>query len=135
MAKQMITAKVEQGKLAFGAVAKEALKQRLAKFEGEYVSLDIKSLCPKTKPQMGYYFACVLPIFRTGLIDLGWELGGIPISEDMTDLYIKQRYAKAKNKPVELKRYMNIEDAQDFLSFAINLAVLELGIVIPEPVK
>jgi hypothetical protein len=134
MAKQIITALVRNGRLEYQADSKDILNKRIARLEGEYVSIEVKSLSPKTKQQLGYYYAVVLPAIIKEMNELGWyDDDGMPFDIDSADIEVKKICARLDGGQIMDKRDMTKEDASIFLDKVIKWATVKLHAYIPEP--
>jgi hypothetical protein len=92
----------------------------------------------KSNPQLGYYFACVIPLSWKLLLEAGWEF----TSEEEVDIFWKDLYA---NKEIinrntgevmsipALKRDMTTTDFMAFVDAVRNHCSEFLGGYIPEP--
>ena len=92
----------------------------------------------KSNPQLGYYYACVLPMFLRAAIDAGWELTTI----DECDAWIKSMFGNKDliNKhtgqivPVPgLKRDMSTVELSTMTNQARDYCAEYLGVYIPDP--
>jgi len=129
-----ITALVMDGRLVWQGESKDALNKRLLRLEGEYVSVEVKSLCPKTKAQLGYYYAVVLPAIIKEFNELGWyDDDGFPFDIDTADKEVKKICARLGSGEIKDKRDMSIDEASEFLDKVIKWATIKLHAYIPEP--
>jgi hypothetical protein len=92
----------------------------------------------KSNPQLGYYYACVLPLFMRHLIDAGYEFTNI----DQVDAFAKARFAsqqvinKHTGEVIEipgLKREMTTLEMSTFTNAIRDWDAEYLGGYIPEP--
>lgn len=111
-------------------------KQLASIKEGDWVTTEHKKpRKPKTLPQMGYYYAVVLPVILNGMLDLGWTYTitvqgtnmDFPMTQEMADLWLKNAFAKGKNKAD-----MSCEEATDFIDQCINSGP-NFNVNIPSP--
>jgi hypothetical protein len=134
MAKQIITALVRNGRLEYQADSKDILNKRIARLEGKYVLVEVKSLSPKTRPQLGYYHAVVLPSMVDKMNDLGWQdKDELPFTLITGDKEIKKIYARITHQEYKDKRDMTDEECGAFLDTMIKWGTCKLGAYIPEP--
>ncbi len=128
----------EQGK-PFRIVNNKYLKEELETIpEGRYRMTIEKWKKNKSLPQLGYYYACCLPMFLKAAIDAGWELTSI----DEADAWLKSIFANREliNKysgevisiPA-LKRQMTTTEFSTFINQVRDHAAEFLGCYIPEP--
>lgn len=92
----------------------------------------------KSLPQLGYYYACVLPLFMQHLIDAGYEFTTI----EQVDAFAKSRFAsqpiinKHTGEIIEvpgLKREMTTVQMSTFTNAIRDWDAEYLGGYIPEP--
>lgn len=92
----------------------------------------------KSLPQLGYYYACVLPMFLNAAIDAGWEL----TSREEADTWLKSMFAgkdlinKHTGQIIEvpgLKRNMTTVEMLTFINQVRDYAAEYLGTYIPDP--
>lgn len=92
----------------------------------------------KSLPQLGYYYACVLPLFMQHLIKAGYEFTNI----DQVDAFAKSRFAsqpiinKHTGEVIEipgLKREMTTLEMSTFTNAIRDWDAEYLGGYIPEP--
>lgn len=130
--KQHIMAVVVKGSLEFKHNSKELLTNKLAKLDGQWVTVDVRPIAkPKTLEQMGYYYAVILPTVHSQLVSEGYDCMGVPISLDQADKILKHYCAKE----CKLKRHMTKEQASEFIDNCIRWAAVTLGCSIPEPTE
>lgn len=93
---------------------------------------------PKTREQLGYYYAVIVPtVYKqmvedgndTMIIKVGNKPKNVPITPDVVDLLLKE--ACAKND--KLKRNMTIGECSEFISSCILWAARYVSCSIPEP--
>ncbi len=102
----------------------------------------------KSLPQLGYYYACVLPLFMQHLIEAGWEPEDITGSPDIkltieqVDIMCKKLFATQKivnrhtGEVIEipgLKREMTTLEMSTFTNAIRDWDAQYLGGYIPEP--
>lgn len=106
--------------------------------KGRYRLIIEKYRKKKSNPQLGYYFACVLPLFLRGAIDMGWEITSI----EECDIWLKSMFANKEliNKNTgqiisipALKRDMTTTEFMTFTNQVRDYAAEYLGINIPDP--
>lgn len=131
----LIVALVKDGKLIFQQDGRANLDKKLAKLEGEYVKVEVKSLTGKTHAQLKYYYGVVLPAILKELENLGWDDDGKPHTIESADKLVKQICAKFDGITVTDKSEMSIEECQVFLDTVIKWATTKLHAYIPEPTK
>ena len=79
----------EDGK-PFRIINRVLLEQELTELpKGKYRLTIEKYKKDKSNEQLGYYFACVLPLFLKGAIDAGWEITSI----EECDIWLKSMFA------------------------------------------
>ena len=92
----------------------------------------------KSLPQLGYYYACVLPMFHSAALAQGWEFTSL----DELDVYLKSQFANREiiNKHTgeiievpELKRDMTTTEFSTFVNQVRDHCSEFLGVYIPEP--
>jgi hypothetical protein len=92
----------------------------------------------KSNPQLGYYYACVLPLSQKLLIDAGWEFASL----EEVDIFWKSQFANREliNRHTGeimdvpgLKRNMTTTDFMAFTDAVRNYCSEFLGGVIPDP--
>lgn len=92
----------------------------------------------KSMPQLGYYYACVLPLFMQHLIDAGYEFTTI----EQVDAFAKSQFAKQPilnkhtGEVIEipgLKRKMTTLEMSTFTNAIRDWDAEYLGGYIPEP--
>jgi len=97
---------------------------------------------PKTLEQLGYYFAaCVPTIFRQMIEDgnenmvikIGDKFVELPLTEDVVDKLLKQRYAASKGLKEFSKALADKMEVSDFLDWVIRWSAKYLGCIIPPP--
>lgn len=112
--------------------------------KGRAVTVDVKSAASKTKEQLGYYWAVVLPRIQQGMREHGNELSLADINQLLNEkFYCVTKTAswtdekgvqhvhvirKPKSKSGARKDQMAV-----FLDEVIRWASLELGVWVPEP--
>lgn len=83
--KMTYNAKIEGGKLKL--TNKSGFINDIGVFEGKEVVLTVERKKNKRSLQQGrYYWGCVVPIVKEGLIDMGWERDKIGSSERVHEL-------------------------------------------------
>jgi hypothetical protein len=88
---------------------------------------------PKTREQLAYYYAVILPTAHRQLVADGHETMGVPISKDMADMILKHYSApKRDGKPIN-KAAMTKMEAVEFIDNCIRWCAATLHCVIPEP--
>lgn len=138
MSKIQYTAIKEDNK-AFRIVNKPLLEKELNLLpKGRYTLTIEKYKKKKSNPQLGYYYACVLPLFLQGAIDQGWEI----TSTDECDIWLKSMFGNKDliNKHTgqivsipSLKRDMTTTEFSTFTNQVRDYAAEYLGVVIPDP--
>ena len=129
---------VEKGK-AFRVINDKYLKQELTELPvGRYrITID-KWRKNKSLPQLGYYYACVLPMFHRAALDMGWEFPSI----DDLDFWLKSQFAnkelinKNTGEIIEipaLKREMTTTEFSTFVNQVRDHCAEFLGVHIPDP--
>jgi len=128
----------EDGK-AFRIVNRALLEQELTELpKGKYCLTIEKYRKNKSNPQLGYYYACVLPLFLKGAIDAGWEITSI----EECDIWLKSMFANKDliNKDTgqiisvpALKREMTTVEMSTFTNQVRDYAAEFLNIIIPDP--
>jgi len=128
----------EDGK-AFMIVNRALLEQELTELpKGKYCLTIEKYRKNKSNPQLGYYYACVLPLFLKGAIDAGWEITSI----EECDIWLKSMFANKDliNKDTgqiisvpALKREMTTVEMSTFTNQVRDYAAEFLNIIIPDP--
>jgi len=88
---------------------------------------------PKTLPQLGYYWAAVLPPIHKQLVADGHEVMGVPINEDMAHEIVKHFCANVRDGEYVTLADMTKMEAMQFLDNAIRWAAQTLHVIIPEP--
>jgi hypothetical protein len=105
---------------------------------GRYDFIIQKHQKNKSNPQLGYYFACVIPLSWKLLLDAGWEF----TSEEEVDAFWKSQFANREliNRNTgeimsipTLKRNMTTVDMMVFVDAIRNYCSEYLGGYIPEP--
>ncbi len=100
----------------------------------------------KTNPQLGYWFAVLMPFSVGAFLEQGIEslqtisYGKykieIPIDEDQADKFFKTIFQiRGKLKQTQLKRNMNDEEMGRLIDLTVRFLAEELGAVAPEPEK
>jgi len=106
--------------------------------KGNYTLTIEKYRRNKSNSQLGYYFACVLPMFRQFALDAGWEFESL----DEVDLYLKSLFADREiaNKHTgemikipALKRNMSSTEMMVFINQVRDWSSEFLGAYIPGP--
>ena len=97
---------------------------------------------PKTLEQLGYYFAaCVPTVFRqmvedgneNMVIKIGDKFVELPLTEDVVDKLLKQRYAASKGLKEFSKALADKLEVSDFIDWVIRWSAKYLGCIIPPP--
>ena len=117
------------------------IKNLLSK--GRAVNVKVTSQATKTKEQLGYYWAVVLPRVQKGLKEFGNELS---LAE--TNAFLNDKFF-CKTKTVVVKRGLNeyyytirtprsksgatIDEMSEFIDKVIRWAAEDLGVYIPAP--
>jgi hypothetical protein len=128
----------EVGK-SFRIVNSKILKQELnGLLKGRYrITID-RWRKDKSLPQLGYYHACVLPLFMQHLIDAGYEFTSI----EEVDAFAKSRFADTEilNRNTgeivyipALKRNMTTVEMMTFIDKIRDWDAEYLGGMIPDP--
>jgi len=123
----------------FRIVSAENFKKELNELpEGKYRIVVTKYRKDKSLPQLGYYYACVLPLSWQLLTEAGWELSSLA----EVDIFWKGKFA---NKEVinrhtgevmdvpALKRDMTTTEMMTFVDAVRNYCAEYLGGNIPDP--
>jgi hypothetical protein len=106
--------------------------------EGRYRITVDKYRKGKSLPQLGYYYACVLPMSHKLLLDAGWEFSTL----EEVDIFWKSQFANRDivNRNTgevmtipALKRDMTTTDFMAFVDAIRNYCSEYLGGYIPEP--
>ena len=128
----------EKGK-PFRVISSENFKKELNEIpEGKYRIRVTKYQKDKSCPQLGYYYACVLPMSWTLLTDAGWEFSSL----DEVDIFWKSKFANKEivnrntGEVIEvpaLKRHMTTVEMMTFVDAVRNYCAEYLGGYIPEP--
>jgi len=128
----------EDGK-PFRIINRVLLEQELTELpKGKYRLTIEKYKKDKSNEQLGYYFACVLPLFLKGAIDAGWEITSI----EECDIWLKSMFANKEliNKDTgqiisvpALKREMTTVEMSTFTNQVRDYASEFLNIIIPDP--
>jgi hypothetical protein len=111
--------------------------------DGEHYRATFRAISgTKTRKQLGYYYASLVPDVIDGLTDLGWTDVGfvwiagtkIPLmlTSDNVDMYLKQTYASSLNLTEVSKARMSRQEMQKFIDY-ILLWAHENGIPIHPP--
>lgn len=111
--------------------------------KGRAVNVKVTSQATKTKEQLGYYWAVVLPRVQQGLKEFGNELSLAEVNAFLNDKFF------CKTKTVLIKRGINeyvytlrtprsksgatIDEMSEFIDRVIRWAAEDLGIYIPSP--
>ena len=127
----------EKGK--FRIVNDKLMREELTRLpNGRYEIVIRKKRRLKSNPQLGYYYACVLPHFHRAALDQGWELATI----EELDNYLKSMFASKDvvNKNTGeiltipgLKRDMTTTEMMQFTDSIKDYAREFLGYDIPDP--
>lgn len=128
----------EEGR-AFRIVNRALLDQELTALpKGKYSLVVEKYRNKKSNPQLGYYFACLLPLSWKLLLDAGWDIASL----DEVDVFWKSKFANQDivNKDTAevvsipaLKRNFTTTDMMAFCDAIRNYCSEYLGGYIPEP--
>lgn len=128
----------EAGK-AFRVTNQKMLKDDMSKLQnGKYRLIIEKYRKNKSLPQLGYYYACVLPMFHRAALDAGWEFA----STDELDMWLKSQFAnrelinKNTGEVIEipaLKRDMTTTEFMTFINQVRDHCAEFLGVHIPDP--
>lgn len=137
---------------------KRVFDSYIAGLDYEDISIVIKKRTgrPKTLPQLGYYYACIVPMVKEELIR---QNGGdsiivvvagyketVIIDNDFTDKFLKKHCARVDEdgilriatvndkREIFKKRNMSKMECMMYLDNVINLCARDLHIVIPEPI-
>lgn len=106
--------------------------------KGNYTLTIEKYRRNKSNPQLGYYFACVLPMFRQFALDAGWEFESL----DEVDIYLKSLFAdreianKHSGEMIKipaLKRDMTTVDFMTYIDKVRDHCAEFLNGYIPDP--
>jgi hypothetical protein len=138
VSKLVYIARKEAGK-AFRVINSKILKEELSNLpNGKYRLTIEKYRKNKSLPQLGYYYACVLPIFHRAALDAGWEFASI----DELDIYLKSQFAnrelinKNTGEVIEipaLKRDMTTTEFSTYVNQVRDHCAEFLGVHIPDP--
>jgi hypothetical protein len=130
---------IKKDNLPFQVVSSANFKRELNLLpDGRYRITVEKWRKNKSNPQLGYYFACVLPLFLQGAIDAGWEITSI----EECDIWLKSMFANKNliNKHTgqivsvpALKREMTTVEMSTFTNQVRDYAAEYLNIHIPDP--
>jgi hypothetical protein len=130
---------IKQAGKAFHIINQKMLRDDLSKLSnGKYRLIIEKYRKDKSLPQLGYYYACVLPMFLKAAIDAGWELTSV----EEADAWLKSMFAnrelinKHTGQVIEvpaLKRNMTTTEFSTFINQVRDHAAEFLGCYIPEP--
>ena len=106
--------------------------------KGNYTLTIEKYRKAKSLPQLGYYFACLLPAFRNAALNQGWEFESL----EEVDIYLKSLFADREiaNKHTgemikipALKRNMSTTEMMVFINQVRDWSSEFLGVYIPGP--
>jgi hypothetical protein len=130
---------IKEDNAAFRIVNAKLLTEELARLpKGRYSLTVEKARKAKSNPQLGYYYACVLPLSHKLLLEAGWDFS----SEDEVDIFWKDLYA---NKEIvnrnsgeimtipALKRDMSTTEFMTFVDAVKNHCAEYLNGYVPEP--
>lgn|SRR5574343_1976183 len=130
---------IREGDKPFRTVNHALFREQLDKLpQGRYRITVEKMRKNKTCPQLGYYFAGVLPLFLQHLIDAGWEFTSI----EEVDNFAKSMFAKKDviNRNTgeivtmpALKRDMSTVELNTLIESIRNWDAEYLGGYIPDP--
>tara|TARA_Y100000310_G_scaffold213286_1_gene214207 strand:- start:10290 stop:10664 length:375 start_codon:yes stop_codon:yes gene_type:complete len=97
--------------------------------DGDWLRVAIaKPRKPKTNKQLGYYYAVVLPVIHSAMLDKGWEIEDVPVCIEQADHYLKAKCGNKKNK-----ESMSLEEASAFIANCIKHGDIYFGCSIPLP--
>ena len=123
----------------FRVINSKYFKKEVAELpEGRYRLTIEKWRKNKSLPQLGYYYACVLPMFHRAALDAGWEF---PSLDDL-DFWLKSQFAnrelinKYTGEVIEvpaLKREMTTTEFSTFVNQVRDNCAEFLGVNIPDP--
>lgn len=139
--KMIYNAKVEGGRLKL--TNKAGFINDMAVFEGKDLVLTVERKRKKRSLQQGrYYWGCVVPIIRQGLIDAGWERDKIGSSEQVHEL-LKYLFCKKievfnedTGEVLELPAtttQLSTTEMMEYLEDIKKWAAEFLGVYIPDP--
>lgn len=111
--------------------------------DGDYAITINKPAKPKTIPQLGYYYAVILPTVFDEMLSQGNdtitvvindELFNFPLTKRNIDTYLlKPKCARVREGHHIDKSDMTIDEAMMFIDNCIRWAAEYLGCVIPDP--
>lgn len=128
----------EKGK-SFRVVSGDRFKNELNQLpEGRYRMTVDKWRKDKSLPQLGYYYACVLPMSWDLLTSAGWEFASLDeVDAFWKDLYANKEIVNRNTGEVisvpALKRHMTTTEFSTFVDAVRNHCAEFLGGYIPEP--
>lgn len=128
----------EEGK-SFRVVSGDRFKTELDQLpEGRYRMTVDKWRKDKSLPQLGYYYACVLPMSWELLTSAGWEFTSLDeVDAFWKDLYANKEIVNRNTGEVisvpALKRHMTTTEFSTFVDAVRNHCAEYLGGYIPEP--
>lgn len=105
-----------------------------------YLTITKRKGTPKSREQLAYYYAVIIPTVFRQMVEDGHErfvvnIGGkfreIPLNEDVVDLMLKEACAFDEKS----KAKMTKEECSDFIDRCVRWAACWLSCVIPEPDK
>lgn len=123
----------------FRVVSSKLFKQEFGALpKGRYRITVDKLRNSKSQPQLGYYYACVLPLSWKALTEAGWEFE----SEEEVEAFWKDKFAEKEivNRNTgevmtipALKRDMTTTEMMTYVDSIRNYCAEYLGAVIPDP--
>ena len=123
---------------SFRVVNADHFYKELNAMRGRYRLTVTRARRMKSNPQLGYYYACVLPHFHRAALDAGWEFADV----NELDNYLKSMFASRDliNRDTGevlaipgLKRNMTTTEFMAFTDAVKGYALEFLGYRIPEP--
>lgn len=130
---------IKEDNKPFRVVHAVLLKEELDRLPKGSYRLTVEKLRKnKSLPQLGYYYACVLPMIFSAAVDAGWELA----TKEECDIWLKSMFAGKDliNKHTgqilsvpALKRNMSSMEMATFTNQVRDWSSQYLGTYIPDP--
>jgi len=145
MKNDTIIMKIEHGSLVtYDSSQRTLLNEFVGSLvDGDSVQVKMKHVrTGKTWPQLGYWYAVIIPFAMKGFLECGQDSmevtlsNGLKLSKRITkddiDAFLKELYAESISYSKAInKRTMNIEDMRGMIDFAANFIAENFGIVCP----
>ena len=113
--------------------------------KGKAVKAEVKSLSTKTKEQLGFYWAIILPRIQQGMQEQGCEMSLVEINQFLNDKFFCNvkvvTWRKGNDEYVHTIRIprsksgASEDEMSEFLDKVIRWAATDMSVDIPQPLE